>query len=150
MPSTKNKPRGRTGNRGRPPGGPGSINANNETLALDAFLLEDKLRQRGCRLPPRNFIIAHIIAKSINRTIADGRPIMRKVRGRGEIGSDRTRKQIEITLPHGVRRLSARYLLEYGLPDGLPDDWFQSTYTAVEKILTGFGSRKAGQTTTSE
>lgn len=150
MSTTTKKRRGRRSERGRPPSGPDSINANNETLALDAFLLEDKLRQRGCRLPPRNVIIAHIIVKSINRTIADGRPIMRKVRGKGEKGPDRKKKPIEIKLPHGVHRLSARYLLEYRLPDGLPDDWFQSTYTAVEKILTGFGSRKAGQTTTSE
>jgi len=137
MSSTMDKPRGRGGKRGRPPGAPDSIDANNRALASDVTLLEDRLKSRGCRLPKRNFIIAHIIAKSINRTIAEGRLIKRKVRSASKAEKTEAADQIEIKLPNGMRRMTARYLMDIRNPSlpGLPNDWFQTTYNAVYKIL---------------
>ncbi len=117
---------------GRPRGGPASINANNQALASDVLLLEDRLRNRGCKLPHRNELVAHIIASSVNKAISQGRTIYRTVRGaKKEAVED---KGVEIKVPHGMRRVTAKYLVEVGL-EGLPDDWFWTTYIAVQKIL---------------
>jgi len=117
---------------GRPRGGPNSINANNQALASDVLLLEDRLRSRGCKLPHRNELVAHIIASSVNKAISHGRTIQRTVRRVKK--EDGGAQVVEIKVPYGMQRVTAKYLMEVGL-EGLPDDWFWTTYIAVQKIL---------------
>jgi hypothetical protein len=121
--------------RGRPGGGPGSIASNNKALASDVVLLEDRLTKRGKKLPTRIKIIAHVIAKSINQYLKNDKPIYRKVRGQGKVGREKS-KQILLAIqpPKDKIRVNAQWVIDNPLP-GLPDGWFETTYTAVERIL---------------
>jgi hypothetical protein len=115
--------------RGRPPGGLNSIAANTEALAIAVFLIENDLADRGKRLPTRKKIIADVIANSINQYLKSDEPIFRKVRGKG---SEPIR--LKIHLAKGKTLVDAQWVIG-NTPEGLPEGWFETTYTAVDRIL---------------
>jgi hypothetical protein len=115
--------------KGRPPGGLNSITANTKALAIAVFFIENDLADRGKRLPTRKKIVADVIANSINQYLNSDEPIFRKVRGKG---SEPIR--LKIHLAKGQTRVDAQWVIE-NTPEGLPDGWFETTYTEVDRIL---------------